>query len=183
MWLLPYLLIRNKLQTITALKEVGWDVGQGTSKYKGGLRCSPAAFIKFLPAQTSTLGDKIQEAEVQFTIRLVQDIVSDDKGLLDNSIVNEHMDLGNVIFSALQGFRGKLSDIPGQESKVNTSDDFQVLNSINRTSIETSQTPDSITVTTQTFKVYLKDYAAAIRWTKAEDIGLNILELKMILPE
>lgn len=162
MYKYPYKLLKNRLSTeIPALKEVAWELGQGTREAKGSLKTSPTVTIRFLPTDMKSLGNGIQEGTVNAEIKLLTDCLYDDDKRVedtDEEALN-HLDLVDEIHKAISGYSGMLSHHADYAELAGTENDVRIFNTADRIGINTDQSMGSIMVTVQTFKMYTKDYS------------------------
>ena len=182
---LPYILIRERIKTqVTALKEVMYYLGQPDTNEDGELLfTTPAVFIRFDSIATHSLQPVMglpnrQQAEIFFTVTLVDETAyDDDKRILDTTL--NHIGKINDIFLALQGWVGKLSDIPGNTALAGTNNDWIVCNPIDRKRMTTDHSVRGTIATAQQFVCIVNDlcalpvYTAAILNLQAQ-LGLTI---------
>ena len=160
---LLYIAIREKLVSdISALKEVMYYLGQPEADAEGvPLFAAPAVFIRFGSIQfLSNMGPQflanLQQANVLFTITLVDDTVyDDDKRILDATL--NHLGKINAIFAALQRYAPLLSDLPGNSALAGTSQNWAVSGSFERISMQTDHSVRGTIATSQTFKCVAND--------------------------
>lgn len=170
-----YQLIKQRLQTITELKEVDLYLGQFEQDGDVTLYQAPAVYIEFDPISFNQHSKGVQNAQVLFTVYLVSEALgADDRKILDNGVIN-HMGLLDDIFVALQGYVGLLSNLPAFASLAGTPQDFTVINSIVRTGFEMLQTPPSnLYVSLQTFEFNWFDTTACPELTDVTVDDVNI---------
>jgi hypothetical protein len=191
---------------IVSIKEVDWYKGQDDPNVKGSKKILPGAYIRFRPVDLKSLGGGIQEGIVEFDIILLTDNLSDDDSKIDNqqatitpasvwddswddsftgndappdpSIITwpNHLDLVDLIHLHVSGYRGQVSDITAYLSLIGTPFDLTVINTIERTRVETDQDNRSIMKTTLSFKGYAKDYSGNKSFAKAVK-SLEIVQL------
>lgn len=164
MYKIPYLLIKELLKTITELKMIDTDLGQDTSRFKGGLKAAPAALIRFLPMETNSLGRGQQEGELEFEIRTISDVSHGDDRRITNDLPINHYELCDKVYQAIDGQSCMITQAPGYED---TDPDQRVLGTISRISIADDTAFDRLMRTTQRFKCYVKIDANQVVYTAA----------------
>jgi hypothetical protein len=174
---LPYILIRERIKTeVSALNEVMYYLGQPDTNEDGELLfTTPAVFIRFDQVVTKSLNlvmglPNKQQAEVLFTVTLVDETAyDDDRRILDTTM--NHIGKVNAIFLALQGYVGKLSDIPGNSALANTVDDWIVCNPMDRRRITTDHSVRGTIATAQQFVCIVNDLCTLPQYI---DVMLNL---------
>jgi hypothetical protein len=176
MFKLIYLLLKNRLKsTVPELKEIAWYFQQ--DKQKGGIKITPALFIEFKPSQMRSLSKGIQEGTVEFTVHLfIENVADGDKRIPENPQFGLS-ELADKVYVSFQNYSGFLSQLPTFENLANTENDFKIMNSIDRTSMATEHTLNTIMKSEQSFKTYAKDFTAVKDFTKVINGKLAILEL------
>lgn len=153
-----YTAIRNRLQTIPALKEVTWYTGQDQDNEQE-MFTVPVAYILFDNIELTTLQRKVQmvERKVKFKIRLVSESYDDTE-----NAVMEHLDLVQLVFECLQNYNHKEGDT-------------QILNTITRTAITPEHDLSNLLVTEQTFEAVCFDYTNEKTYIKRK-VGYKVNE-------
>jgi hypothetical protein len=155
MYLLPYLLIKNRLKEIAEIGMIDFDLGQDTPRYKGGVRKTPAVFISFRPVNTNSLGKSEQMGQMEFDVRLVTSVSNaDDKRLTENRPVN-HFALMEAINNKLHKFRMRLGQLPNFADY--GAEDMQVTGSIQRILIDPNDGNSSLMRNTQRYSCTVKE--------------------------
>ncbi len=172
MYKIPYLILKAKLTALTDLKLVDIDLQQ--ERAKGGLRCAPAALIRFLPTALTSIGKRQQQGELEFEVRLLSDVShGDDKRITNNLPVN-HYELCELIYKALDGTSGKLSEAAGFTDLAGTANDSLVLGTIDRSNIADGNSYTRLMQTTQRFKCFVKITTNMKPYTPISGVGLEI---------
>lgn len=179
MYKFPFLLIKQRLeQKVSGLKEVDWFLDQYNPNGNNALYTTPANFIEFLPASTSTMvGGKLQQADLRFRIHTVTtNLHENHKRIHDPNAAINHLDFVDLTFSALQGYRAKVSHLSGFEHLLGTDKDYQVMNSIERRDINAEHRLKKQMVTVQEFSCLCNDIAAKLTYTNRStqmDLKIN----------
>ncbi len=177
-----YKLIKKRLQDkVPDLDVITWDMSQGTEGVKGEVRARNNVYIKFMPTDTSSLGNGIQEGKVIFQVRLLTECLWDDDKRIDDEEEDafDHMDLVTEIHKALSGYSAKMSDLPAFVSLKDTENDLTVCNTMDRVNISPDNAMSSLMTTTQSFTSLMKDFSGNKKYTKVvrkleiEDSGFD----------
>lgn len=170
-----YLLLKQHLlTTIPQLKEVEWYRGQDTATGKGTIRILPAVYVAFKATDMKSIGNGVQEGNVEFDLILLTDCLYDQDKSIDDTTAIDHLDLVNLVHIKTSGYSGQMSNIPAYVGLLNTNADVTVANTIDRTRLDVVQNLKTIMKTTQTFTTYVKDYSGNKVWTEVVK-GLEIL--------
>jgi hypothetical protein len=154
-----YILLKERLATIQELKEVQWYLGQYDQNGEQALVVDTAAYIEFEPIEWMQMGQQIQQATVGFNVHFVQECVyGDDTRVVDTTL--NHLELANQIFRTLQGWSGRLSDIPSLGIFPNSPTDKQIINTIVRTGSTSQHDLENLIVTVQRFQATCIDLNA-----------------------
>lgn len=155
-----YMLLKQRLQAITDLKNVDLYLGQFDQDGKVTLPVFPVALIEFEPLSTSDYLQQVQHTEIEFSVYVVsQALWGDDRKILDDDV--GHLDLCEAVYVSLHGYSAYLSAIPAFASLRGTNDDIKVINNLSRTGFEMIQTPNSnLYVSVLTFRGAYVDLAA-----------------------
>lgn len=180
MYKLPYFLIKQLITTLVPeIKLFEWYIQQDSPQYKGGITQCPAVYITFLPTTIHSLQNGLQEATLEFELLLITDNLKGDDQRIDDLTGLAHLDLVNKIHANISGKTGKVSEIAGYESLVNTANDYTVLNTIDRTYLSTQHINSAFMKTTQRFKSYSKDPSGSIKFQAATaNLVIESLEVK-----
>lgn len=152
-----YTLLTARLQSINALKEVGWYMGQPTRDNAAKLYTTPAAYLEVRPFNTLTEYRKLQRAAVDFVIYTTGTSLHTGSKRLAKATATDHMALVEAVHAALQGWRAYLSNHPQHSAVAGTADDYLVINSIQRVQLQPDHTWGAIIATPQV-------YRAMVRW-------------------
>jgi hypothetical protein len=170
-----YLALEDHLNDdVTALLLVDYDLGQYNQEGMDVVRTTPAAYIRFVQVDWSTLNRYIQRGVMEFDVSLVsQSAYGDKNDITDVSFIN-HLAIERAIYVALQGRRFLLSDVPG--ITLEEEDDNPVLvETIERISTTPHSELDALIVTTQRFRATVFDYSAHPDYARVTaDLALNI---------
>lgn len=171
MYKYPYAIIKKKLAAIAEIKEVAWYLQQDIKK--GGIKILPAAYIRFLPTSMRSLGNGVQEGDLEFEVILITDNMYDNDKRIDDGTDTTHMDLLTSVHTTLSGKIGMLSDLTAFVALKDTENDVRILNTIDRSSISPPHEMRSLMKSTQRFKSYVKDPSGSPAFT-AVTKGLEI---------
>ena len=172
-----YLLLKTRLKAkMPELKEVAMFEDQDSNAFKGGLLCSPGLYIQFKPTPTRSLGQGIQEADVEFDLILLSDSLADQDKKIHQAGKITHFDLADKVHKYVSGYGGWLSDLPEFLALKYTDDDYKVFNTADRTGIDFKHRNKSVLRTVQSFKCYAKDYTGERKFQNAT-AGIEIEEI------
>lgn len=159
MYKLIFLLLKQRLNSkIPAIKEV-----TRRSEGKGHMKISPAVHIVFLPTDMSSLGNGIQEGDIEFEVILKSDNLADDDRRYAQA-QPDHDAYADLLHTHLSGYSAWLSDLEEFEDLKGTPGDFKVFNTIDRIRIDPDKDVKAIRRTVQTFRCYAKDYSGNKKW-------------------
>lgn len=164
-----YLIVKRYLkEAIPALKEVAWYLDQDSADHKGGIRITPALYIRFLPTlETRDLAGGVQEGVVRFEMILLTDSLYDnDKRILPPQGQTDHYHLADSIHAKLSGLQGMISDLVEFAALKDTVNDMPVFNSLSREQIESDHRNRSLLRTVFVYKTHAKDYTATKQYEK-----------------
>lgn len=179
----PYIIIKIFLQQITQIKEVDFYREQDKETNEGVLKIAPAAYLRFMPVDTESLGRGIQMGKLTFEVILLSDcLYDDDKRIYRTTGPMSHLAIVDLINKKLSGVWGFLSNVPGMEALAGTPEDYQIFGAVNRVNIDTDDSQKAIMKTTQTFECLVKDYTALQEFTQAT-ADLIIENLVIYKPE
>jgi hypothetical protein len=168
-----YILLRQRLQAlriegtdVPTFKEVEWfrdqvDINDSENPMFG----IPACYIEFLPNDFLEGGVSSQNARQEIRLHIVTMIGTLDERV-DRTIGNEpyHHQIADQVFTQIQGYHAKASDIPSLASLAGTEDDFWAFNSWQRTTVNTSPNTLPFLVTTMEFKCLAFDPSKLRNW-------------------
>lgn len=177
---------------IPQIKDVDWYRGHDIKTNKGINKAFPGAYIKFKPTDMASLGNGIQEGNVEFDIILLTDCLSDTDLRIDNQqdaafdasfddtfqAEQDHINLANLLHLYVSGFSGTVGDIAFYNALKDTDSDVEVINTIDRIRIDMLQDNGSIMKTTISFKGYAKDYMGNKAFSKVVT-SLEIQQISM----
>jgi hypothetical protein len=146
-----YLVISERLRTITELKEVSWYTRQDMDN-ETEMFTVPVAYIEFDKIDMLSLPNNVQmvERQLKFKVRLVTESL---EALEDGMI--KHLDLSDEVYLALQGF-----------NFVDSATEQQIINSIRRTAIMPDHTISNLIVSVQSFEAIAFDYGVEKKYVK-----------------
>jgi len=155
-----YLALEDHLSdAVTALKLVDYDLGQYNQDGEDAVRTTPAAYIRFVQVDWSTLNRYIQRGVMEFDVSLVsQSAYGDKNDITDVTFIN-HLAIESAIYVAFQGRRFLLSDVPGI-TLGDEDDDPVLVETIERISTTPHGEQDALIVTSQRFRATVFDYSA-----------------------
>jgi hypothetical protein len=165
---LIYLLLVARLKTLTLpgpetplLKEVTWFTNQyDLREPEKQIMAVPACYIEFMDASFSSNSGGGQYLPQSFRLHIVTQLGGMGQLIAPVSSPLAHHQIVDAVYAGIQGFKGKASDIPVLADLLNTPQDFQVLNSCNRDSINPDYDGGHIITTILTFKTLAFDPAA-----------------------
>jgi hypothetical protein len=154
-----YILLRNRLKEIAELDEVDWYTGQDEQDGQQEMIVQNGCYIEFMPADFTQLSNMVQQAVIEFDVRLVQDAVyNGEERILDPGL--QHLDLTAAIYTKLQGFGAMLSHIPALAHLQGSAQDIVVINDIQRIGIIPDHSINNLLITVQRFRCLVRDVAA-----------------------
>lgn len=176
---LPFLLLRQRIQTeLTEVKEVAFYTGQDTTK--GGLKIAPGVYVKFMDIIPRSLGEGIQEAEIEFELILLSDCLKEGDDRIYDGNELTHLAIADKLHKNISGYGARLSDYTDFAATLDTPLDYLVLGTCDRVGYSHTHDNKAIMKTTQRFKTYLKDRTGMKRYTKVA-ATLEILALEFNL--
>lgn len=145
-----YIAVRDRLKTITSLKEVTWYTQQDVYSNKNEMYAIPVCYIEFDTIVFNSLPNKMQMAQrqFQFKVRTVSESYEDTE-----DAVLGHLELVQEVYLALQGYAHAVGD-------------KQILNSVRRVSLKTDHQLSNLLVTEQTFECIAFDESAMPTYEK-----------------
>lgn len=170
-----YILLKQRLETITELDEVDYFLGQFIPNEEGfiEMKVKRGAYIEFEPIEMSSLGGRVQEGVVNFLVHLV-DVSLHDSGVRITDTTLDHMAHVESVYKTLLGHVGYLSSIPGNEGLQGTSDDVVIFNGIDRIGIIPDHSLGRILVTSQRFCMMAHDISALTQYnTKQTNLSIE----------
>lgn len=169
-----YLLIKNRIAEVQELETVDWYTGQDEQLGDQVIRVARAAYIEFLPLDWEMLGGRVQRALAEFEIRFVQTHLLDGDQPVVDGIAN-HFGIASDIYKKLQSWEGLLSDLSGMNALAGTANDFQLINSIDRTAFVPQHNLSNLWVTVQRFQATVYDYNAVKAYQQVTaNLNLNV---------
>lgn len=150
-----YTLIKQRLATITQLKEIAWYMQQ----YKGtssAMTVTPVTYVEVLPFETQSQSHKAVEALVSFRLHTVGTMLKTDDSRLADTVATDHLKLVDTVYEKIHGYQALLSAIPSYEANANTKRDYYVINSVQRTNITPDHNWAGKLVTVQEFKTLVR---------------------------
>lgn len=165
---LLFLFLRAKLLSLALpdsssplLREVDWYFGQDNlDDPEAPMFAVPACYIEFLPADFARQSGGGQLLRQQFRLHLVTQVGSYDQVTQAINGPMAHHELLDYLYISIQGLGAKASDLPELADLVNTTDDFVLMNQINRTGIEPGYDGTMLLKTSLTFEALCFDPAA-----------------------
>jgi len=162
-----YQILKQRLQSqVNGLKEVDYYLGQDRAGEDGLLYTSPGAYIEFLTFDIEYLGNNVQEAEIEFRVHLVEEMLRDNQHRITGP--ENHLQQANAIFQVLTGYSARLSVLPNFTHLKGSSEDSKVFNSISRTQYEPDHSLQYILITRQTFTCLAFDITALPAYQKVK---------------
>jgi hypothetical protein len=179
----PYIILKRFLQEISQIKEVDFYREQDKDTNEGVLKIAPAAYLRFMPVDTESLGRGIQAGKMSFEVILLSDcLYDDDKRIYRTTGPMSHLAIVDLIHKKFSGVWGMLSNVPGMEALAGTDEDYQIFGALDRVNIDTDDTQKAIMKTTQTFECRVIDYSAYQEFVNAT-ADLIIENLVIYKPE
>lgn len=151
-----YTLLKQRLATITELKEIAWYMRQPEQGEASKIIITPACYIEILPIATTSEKHKAISALVNFRLHLVSTMLKTDDSRLSDSAATDHLALVDTIYSKIQQFQALYSTLPGNEAVADTDADYMVINSTQRTGINPDHRWTNKLVTVQEFKTLVR---------------------------
>jgi|GEM_PF-2104271 len=137
MLLKPYLVLKEKLETLPGIKLIDWFNDQ----YAGTIHAAPAVFVEFpVPLRFQTLREDFQMSAFAVRIHIATVAKADQSKRIDSNLIAAHDTLVDSVYSLLQGFWAAHTD--GKK----------MFDSLGRTAYEHHQYMQGWLVTTQDFE-------------------------------
>jgi hypothetical protein len=172
---LIFLLLQARLKSLTLpgsetklLKEVEWFFNQyDLREPEKQMLAVPACYIEFTDSDFSAGSGGQQYMPQNFRLHIVTLIGGLQQRVTPvPSGAMAHHQVVDAVYTGIQHFSGKASDVPELASLSNTAFDFQVLNACNRTNISPNNDGGHILTTILTFKALCFDPAAVKNYAK-----------------
>lgn len=155
-----YLTLEKHLSdSITSLKLVDWDLQQYAQDSEDAVRTTPAAYIAFQDIDFMTLNRYVQRGVLQFDVTLVSQTAYGDKNDMTDVTYINHLAIEQSIYTALQGRRYYLSNVPGI-TLLDDDDNPVIIETIERTQRTHHNELSSLVITSQRFRATVFDYSA-----------------------
>ncbi len=174
----PFLLIKNRITEVfnvgqgnATIQEVLLDAGQ----FEDGTKLpnvDHACMIHFQPVFLKNLGNGVQEAILNFQLKLFSEKAVYNDGAIKDDVLSEHHGLVNELYRSFTSYKAKYSDVPNVS--IAPEDDYYVLSDFVRSSYVLEIQGDYL-VTIQTFKVNFKDKLGTTVYTPySENVTLDL---------
>lgn len=159
MLLQAYENIKTRIEAETALiKHIDWFNDQ----YSGTIHTVPAVFVEFpTQLQFRTLRGQFQQSPFTVRIHLVTKALADQAKRIDPTLIQNHEELTQIIYYALQGYWAMLS--PQQK----------LFDSLGRTAYQHHQYMRGWLVTTQDFESRIYQHQQIKPTHKIDDMAVN----------
>lgn len=155
-----YLICKAKITTMPEIKAMEWN---NSFSYESPNRTANTTHLVAFSIRTvelATRGNLPQDGTVDFDITLLSDcLYENDKRYLHPDSQRDHFIVAQKINKLLHGQVGMLHEIPDFATTINTPLDYTVLNTIQRTSLET-YVDKAIMRTKQAYRCLARDFTA-----------------------
>ena len=160
MLLKPYQIIKNQLITIEAIKLITWFNNQIQA---GTLHTAPVALIEFPDdLNPETLNRQQQQAELVTRVHLVSKIHSGKDGSIDDTLMQAHELLAQLIYDKLHGYSYEENN-------------EQIINSLDRVNYGLDMNNPGWAITTQDFECLLYQPTVTPMYIPHEKPPANII--------
>lgn len=174
MYKIPFQLLCNHIRTIEDIKAV--QSYRGQELQEGSLTCEPTVTIRFLPADTNTIGNYIEEVDQQIEIKIITSFTGENDRQF--SPPAGHPDHDKVIDAINNKFKEnyfRLSDLPEYSALEGEPDDLDIMGTLHRKRVAFQQPVGKKLVSTIIYECLLYDYAAETQFSQIT-AGFEILE-------
>lgn len=175
MFRFPYLLLKQRLQTVAAIIEVEIDAGQ--EDIAGALKTVPLALFRFAPVPLSSYGRGRQQGVLTFEVKLITENYQTGTPRVDEAGASAHYEIVDEIHRTLDGQTLLLSQIPRFAPLAGGPNDYVVMNALTRVNVE-DRSRSARLITVKQYQSFFQDRSNDQQFTKVV-AGLEIDQLSV----